>query len=182
MRSGCDIRIPCFTVISNSVDRFMRLRTDNTAKNPALRSSSQGAAALTAPVGHDRTAGSSAHPQAEAMHAGSPPVVRLKGALALGHHVLLVVSRSGNPNHPAVLRLFVRGSVGDGSCSLAGAVPSHGSQPYRRRSGDCLRVLTCCRRVKPSLHQHSRLNSPGSEATRARGAGRLPAASRTRPR
>ncbi len=125
MRSGCTIRIPCFTVAPNSSDRLMRLRAGSTAKNLALRSGSQCAATLTAPGRHDRTAGPGAHPQAEAMHAGSPPVVRLKSALALGHDVLLIVSRSSSPSHPAALRLVVCGSVGDGSRSLAGAVPRH---------------------------------------------------------
>src|ERR1700744_4085398 len=42
--------------------------------------------------------------------------------------------------------------VREWSCLLAGAVPKHnhpGSQPYRRLSGDCLRVLTSVRWVKP---------------------------------
>lgn len=40
---------------------------------------------------------------------------------------------------------------------LAGAVPMwFGSQPYRRLSGDCLRVLTRLRLVKPGLPQGSR--------------------------
>ena len=40
---------------------------------------------------------------------------------------------------------------------LAGAVPKWiGSQPYRRLSGDCLRVLTRLRLVKPGLPQGSR--------------------------
>ncbi len=40
---------------------------------------------------------------------------------------------------------------------LAGAVPcGSGSQPYRRLSGDCLRVLTSLRLVKPGLSQRSR--------------------------
>lgn len=40
---------------------------------------------------------------------------------------------------------------------LAGAVPKwFGSQPYRRLSGDCLRVLTRLRLVKPGLPQGTR--------------------------
>jgi hypothetical protein len=60
-------------------------------KDLALRSGRERAATLAAPTGHDRTPGTSAHPQAEAMHAGSAPVIRLEGPLALGHDVLLVV-------------------------------------------------------------------------------------------
>ena len=44
---------------------------------------------------------------------------------------------------------------------LAGAVPKtrhFGSQPYRRLSGDCLRVLTSLLRVKPGLSQWCRPN------------------------
>lgn len=40
---------------------------------------------------------------------------------------------------------------------LAGAVPRwFGSQPYRRLSGDCLRVLTRLRLVKPGFPQRTR--------------------------
>ncbi len=50
--------------------------------------------------------------------------------------------------------------VGRGVLLLAGAVPKHlfGSQPYRRLSGDCLRVLTSLRQVKPGLAQWTRPN------------------------
>src|SRR5271157_3480314 len=34
MTSGCTMRIPCFTVASNSVDRLMRLRAGSTAERP----------------------------------------------------------------------------------------------------------------------------------------------------
>ena len=51
--------------------------------------------ALAAPAGNDGTSGTGAHPQAEPVHAGSAPVIRLEGPLALGHDVLLVVC------HPA---------------------------------------------------------------------------------
>ena len=45
---------------------------------------------------------------------------------------------------------------------LAGAVPGleSGSQPYRRLSGDCLRVLTCLRWVKLGLPQRTKLTHP----------------------
>lgn len=64
-------------------------------KDLTLRSGRERAATLAAPTGHDRAPGTSAHPQAEAMHAGSAPVIRLEGPLALGHDVLLVVLPSG---------------------------------------------------------------------------------------
>jgi hypothetical protein len=125
--SDCAARVPYLTVASNSVDRLIRLRAGSTAKNLTLRSGRQRAAALTAPVGHDRTPRAGPHPQAEAVHAGSAPVIRLEGPLALGHGVLLVVSRSSFPSHPAArvsqLRCFVGRS--DVVLLLAGAVPKH---------------------------------------------------------
>jgi len=145
------MRMPCFTVASNSVDRLMRLRAGSTAENLTRRSGRQRAATLTPPVRHDRTAGTGTHPQPEAMHAGSPPVVRLEGPLALGHDVLLVVSRSYFPNQPAADRV-VRGFGRRWSCYWPARSPDNpGSQPHRRLSGDCLRVLTRLRRVKPDL-------------------------------
>ena len=56
------------------------------------KSGSQRATSLTTPVRHDRPAGPGAHPQPEAVHAGSAPVVRLEGPLALCHDSLLVAS------------------------------------------------------------------------------------------
>jgi hypothetical protein len=57
------------------------------------KSGSYCATALAAPVGHDGTSGSGTHPQAEPVHTGSAPIIRLEGPLALGHGILLVVSR-----------------------------------------------------------------------------------------
>lgn len=44
MTSGCALRIPCFTVASNSVDRLMRLRAGSTAERPdlAIRQTARG--------------------------------------------------------------------------------------------------------------------------------------------
>jgi len=91
------------------------------------------------------------------VHAGSAPVVRLEGPLALGHGVLLVVSSSKHLSHPTTSLIRRPGVV----LLLAGAVSKtrhFGSQPYRRLSGDCLRVLTSLLRVKPGLPQWSRPN------------------------
>lgn len=81
-------------------------------KDLALRSGRERAAALAAPTGHDRAPGTCAHPQAETMHAGSAPVIRLEGPLALGHDVLLVVLPSGRSDvsHRARLRFDRRWS------------------------------------------------------------------------
>src|ERR1700757_4163896 len=91
-RSGCTARVPCFTVVSNSADRVMRFRAESTAVTPELELSSQRAAAFAAPVRHDRPPRPGAHPQPEAVHAGTAPVVRLEGPLALCHDSLLVAS------------------------------------------------------------------------------------------
>ena len=90
----------------------MRLRAGSTAKNPSFRSGRQCAAALTAPVGHDEPPGPGTHPQPEAMHAGTPPVIRLEGPLALGHGILLVVS--GSSLASSGRSRFASGSVGGG--------------------------------------------------------------------
>jgi len=52
IRSGCAVRIPCFTVAANSVDRLMRLRAGSTAERPdaAIRQKARGV-----PYGADRT-------------------------------------------------------------------------------------------------------------------------------
>jgi hypothetical protein len=158
--SDCTARTPYFTVASNSVDRLIRLRAGSTAKNLTLRSGRQRATALTAPVGHDRTPRAGPHPQAEAMHAGTAPVIRLEGPLALGHGVLLVVSRSGLSQPSGRSRFataMVRGSVGGGLAAGRRGPQARQprSQPYRRLSGDCLRVLTRVRWVKLGLSQRT---------------------------
>src|SRR5271166_968820 len=91
-RSGCTARTPCFTVAPKSADRVMRFRAESTAVTPGLESGSQRTAALAAPARHDRPPCPGAHPQPEAVHAGSAPVVRLEGPLALCHDSLLVAS------------------------------------------------------------------------------------------
>ena len=91
------------------------------------------------------------------MHAGSAPVIRLESPLTLGHDVLLVISKSSLTSFPAAHASQVgRSKV---FLLLPGAVPRQhrsGSQPYHRLSGDCLRVLTGLRPVKPGLAQRSR--------------------------
>jgi hypothetical protein len=58
------------------------------------------------------------------MHAGSAPVIRLEGPLALGHGVLLVVSRIAI--RPLTFVNWVRLRVGRKVVLLlAGAVPRH---------------------------------------------------------
>ena len=125
-------------------------------KNPTLRSGRERPTPLTAPARHNRASGAGAHAQPEAMHAGSAPVVRLEGPLALGHDVLLVVSRISI--RPARRLAQVRLRVGrKQSCCWPARSPGRpGSQPHRRLSGDCLRVLTALPLVKPGLPQRTR--------------------------
>jgi hypothetical protein len=56
------------------------------------RSGSQRATALATPIRHDRPAGPGPHPQPETVHAGTAPVIRLEGPLALCHDSLLAAS------------------------------------------------------------------------------------------
>src|ERR1700722_6328999 len=91
-RSGCTARFPCLTVASKSVDRVMRFRAESTAVPPVWISSSQRATALATPIRHDGPAGPGPHPQTEAVHAGTAPVIRLEGPLALCHDSLLAAS------------------------------------------------------------------------------------------
>jgi hypothetical protein len=55
-------------------------------------SGSQRATAFAAPVRHNRPAGPGPHPQPETVHAGTAPVIRLEGPLALCHDSLLAAS------------------------------------------------------------------------------------------
>ncbi len=67
--------------------------------------------------------------------------------------------------HNWVKTLLVCGSIGV-VLLLAGAVPKQnigGSQPYRRLAGDCLRVLTSLRWVKPGLSQGTHLDAVGEQ-------------------
>jgi hypothetical protein len=88
------------------------------------------------------------------MHAGSAPVIRLEGPLALGHGFssLCLALPSGRSRFSTG---SVRGSIGSNlAVGRRGPQARHpGSQPYRRLSGDCLRVLTHLRWVKPGLAQ-----------------------------
>jgi hypothetical protein len=95
------------------------------------------------------------------MHARSAPVVRLEGPLALGHDVLLILSRLKHSQPPGRSRVsigLVCESVGGGrAAGRRGPRAYHPrSQPYRRLSGDCLRVLTSLPLVKPGLAQRPR--------------------------
>jgi hypothetical protein len=55
-------------------------------------SGSQRTSALATPIRHNRPAGPGPHPQPETVHAGTAPVIRLEGPLALCHDSLLAAS------------------------------------------------------------------------------------------
>ena len=86
------------------------------------RSGSQRTTAFATPLRHDGTAGAGAHTQPEAMDPGPAPVVRLKGALALGHRCsprLLAITR------PERLRVPASGLPLFKACCRTGAVPDN---------------------------------------------------------
>ncbi len=70
----------------------MRFRAESTAVTPGFGSGSHRAASLTTPTRHYRPPRPGAHPQPEAVHAGTAPVIRLEGPLALCHDSLLGAS------------------------------------------------------------------------------------------
>jgi hypothetical protein len=70
-------------------------------------SRSERAAALVATAGDDRTSGPGPHPQPEAVHLGTTPVVRLERPLALGHgcfsSMTVAPAPSTHPSDPVYL-------------------------------------------------------------------------------
>jgi hypothetical protein len=155
--SGCAARIPYFTVASNSADRLMRLRAGSTANEPdvAIRQITLGG-----PCGADSTRLN--------VQRGSASV---DGSRARGLGAGCSAGRSACPwsrRSPRCIELktsepsdhFTSTSVGSGlAAGRRGPQTRYfGSQPYRRLSGDCLRVLTSLLRVKPGLPQWSRPN------------------------
>ena len=77
-------------------------------------------AALGAAAVHDGATGTGPHAETKAVHASATTVVRLEGALPLGHWKLLVlvlrsVGTARSCNLQAVFRLH-HGSAGAGSC------------------------------------------------------------------
>ncbi len=158
--SGCARRIPCFTVASKSFDRVMRLRAGSTAVRPgaAIRQRARGD-----PCAGDRTRSPARHVCASASgsHARG-----LGAGYSAGRSACPWPRRSPRCVAIRPLRRFASGSSAVRPevvlVLLAGAVPKwFGSQPYRRLSGDCLRVLTWLRLVKPGLPQGSRAERVG---------------------
>jgi hypothetical protein len=130
-----EIRRPCHPVSSREHWRA------------TVRSGGQRLAALAAPPRHDGTAGAGTHTQPETVHSGTAPVVRLEGALALGHRCsprLLAVP---------VVRTPPRPGRPDCRFSKLSTEPARSreprSLPCRRRLGDCSRVLRTLPQVKP---------------------------------
>lgn len=114
-------------------------------------SSSQRAATLATPRRHDGASGPGAHPQPEAVHTCPTPIVRLEGPLALSHGRYSSLGLAPRPRH-AHTDARQDGTPLVSSCSLTGAVPARtrGSQAVSPLPGDCSRVLTRSRWVKPA--------------------------------
>jgi hypothetical protein len=141
----------------------MRLRADSTPRNPR----SDQAVSARRPL--RRRSDTTARPARVRMRSRNPCTrarrrlfgwkVRLP--LATAFSSLCLASPSGRQTFQ------LRWSASRSGCFslLAGAVPgrSSGSQPYRRLSGDCLRVLMRLRLVKPRVPQRDpteRISSP----------------------
>ena len=121
-------------------------------------SGSQFATALATPARDNGAACTGPHPQPETMDPGPTPVVRLKGALALGHDSLssslLAATVAG--------RLYVPGDRAAVAKALSNRRgPDSRSLPCRRRSGDCSRVLRSLAQVKPHCSGLPPKLSPG---------------------
>lgn len=161
--SGCAIRIPCLTAASKSIDRVMRLRAGSTAEKPgaAIRQIARGG-----PCGADRTRSRARH---ECACATGSHARGLGAGYSAGRSACPWPRRSPRCVAIRPLRRFASGSSAVRPevvlVLLAGAVPRwFGSQPYRRLSGDCLRVLTSLRLVKPGLAQRSRRPAPEKDS------------------
>jgi hypothetical protein len=156
MTSDCNARTPCFTVASNSVDRLIRLRAGSTAKNLTCDQADSARRPLR------RRLDTIERPARVRIRKRKPCTrarrrlfgwkVRLP--LATAFSSLSLALPSGRSRFAAAL---VRGSVGGGRAAGRRGPQAHQprSQPYRRLSGDCLRVLTRVRWVKLGLPQRS---------------------------
>ncbi len=139
------------TVAPNSVDRVIRYCAGSTSGARA-DSGRQRTTSLTAPAGYDRAPGTRPHPQAESMHPCATPIVRLECPLALGHGCISSLRLATTSARRHLWQPLVSSAV-----LLRNRRAPHdlrgdrsGSQPYRRLPGDCSRVLTRIRWVKPA--------------------------------
>ena len=109
-----------------------------------VESRSQRTAALATPARHDRPPGTGAHPQPEAVHPRTTPVVGLKGPLALGHGCHSSLRLASATHAMKLMPVGTQSRLVSSSVSLASR---RGPQRLRvaavsPRSGDCSRVLT----------------------------------------
>ena len=117
---------------------------------PCVESRSQRTAALATPIGHDGPAGPGPHPQPEPVYPRPAPVVGLKGPLALGHGCLSSL-RMASASHARSWPVGTRSPLVSSSVSLASrrGLQKNLVAAVSPRSGDCSRVLTRFRWVKP---------------------------------
>ena len=142
--SGCTVRIPYLTVASNSVAHLMRLRAGSTAKTRRCDQADNARRPLR------RRLDTIERPARVRIRRRKPCTRARRRLFGWKVRLPLATAFSSSYHHPAAHASLVhRSGV---VLLLAGAVPKthhHGSQPYRRLSGDCLRVLTSVRWVKP---------------------------------
>lgn len=173
--SGWTMRRPCLTVASNSVDRLMRLPADSTAAKPAvtIRQSTHGglcgadSTRWIARPGCASAAGNRERGLGAGCSAGKSacPWPRRSPRCVWHNHLAAVFSNSSFGGGLAAGR---RGPQNARSRS----------QPHRRLSGDCLRVLTSPRPVKP---RQSQLTHTGPVARAAKSRETVVSSSDSRP-
>lgn len=151
--SGCTARTPDFTAASNSVDRLMRLRAGSTAEEPdvAIRQLTRDG---LCGAGWRRSIARRGCASASGSHARG-----LGAGYSAGRSACPWPRRS-----PRLRTIRPHSSATRSEVGLAagrrGPRAFSGSQPYRRLSGDCLRVLMRIRWVKLGLPQRTQLTHP----------------------
>lgn len=98
-RSRSTARTPFLTVDPNSADRVIRYGAGSTVSANRADSGSQRPPALTPAARHDRATRARTHPKAKSVHPRASAIVRLEGALALGHGSISLLW------HPAYSRI-----------------------------------------------------------------------------
>ena len=147
--SGCTVRIPYFTVASNSFDRLMRLRAESTAKTRRCDQADNARRPL-------RRRLDTIERPARVRIRRRKPCTRARRRL-FGWKVRLPLATAFSSfyraqiSEPSGRSRFASTLGGSGRAAGRRGPQAHcpGSQPYRRLSGDCLRVLTSVRWVKP---------------------------------
>lgn len=152
-RSGCVTRSPCLTVASKSVDRVMRFCAESTAMPPGMDQAVSERRPLR------RRLDTIARPARVRIRSRKPWTRAWRRLFGWKVRLPFATALSSLPlaSHPATYRVrpdTIARTKPQLALCLAGnrrgpRTKSLGSQPYRRLSGDCSRVLMRLRRVKP---------------------------------